>query len=272
MVAPRSGTVLVEGRRLHYLEWGDRSAAPVVILHGFSGHAWQAQHPARALGATHWVLALDQRGHGDSDPAEIYGAKPMVADLIAFLDTLGIAQVALVGHSLGGIVALCATALYPKRVTRLVLGDIGPEIASEGVERIQRNVRERDVFESVDDAYEQQLALNPTADPTALRERVEHNLRPCPDGTLTWKYDRALRDGTARYDNFTGDEQWAFWRAITVPVLVLRGEISDILTPDIADRMLAANSRARLVTIPDAGHSIATDAPDRVTAALVEFL
>jgi pimeloyl-ACP methyl ester carboxylesterase len=264
--------VAVDGRRLHFLEWGSTDAPAVLILHGFTGHAWQSDHPAQVLADRFRVLALDQRGHGDSDRADVYGSVPMAADVIGFLDAIGVAQVALVGHSLGGIVGTCVTALHPERVTRLVLGDIGPEVASEGAARIRRNVAERDVFTSADDAFGTQMALNPTANPIALRIRVEHNLVAQPEGTLTWKYDPALRAGSARYENYATDEQWAFFAGIAVPVLILRGELSDVLSPEIAERMLAANPNAALVTLPGSGHSIATDAPDLVAAALSDFL
>ena len=92
------------------------------------------------------------------------------------------------------------------------------------------------------------------------------------DGSLTWKYDPALRDRSARYDNYATDEQWAFFAAIDVPVLILRGECSDILSVEIAERMLGANPNATLVTLPGSGHSVATDAPDLVAAALDDFL
>ena len=272
MAEARSQTVVVDDRRLHFLEWGPADAPVVLILHGFTGHAWQSDHPAQVLTPRYRVLALDQRGHGDSDRAEVYGSVPMAADVIGFLDALGVEQVALVGHSLGGIVGTCVTALHPERVTKLVLGDIGPEFAPEGVARIQRNVAERDVFISVNDAVTAQAELNPTADPVALRLRVEHNLVEQADGRLTWKYDVALRDGTAVYENYSADEQWAFFAGIAVPVLILRGQLSDILSPDIAARMLAANPNASLMTLPGSGHSIATDVPDLVAAALVDFL
>lgn len=272
MALPRSQSVAVDGRRLHFLEWGSTDAPAVLILHGFTGHAWQSDHPAQVLADRFRVLALDQRGHGDSERADVYGSVPMAADVIGFLDAIGVAQVALVGHSLGGIVGTCVTALHPERVTRLVLGDIGPEVASEGAARIRRNVAERDVFTSADDAFGTQMALNPTANPIALRIRVEHNLVAQPEGTLTWKYDPALRAGSARYENYATDEQWAFFAGIAVPVLILRGELSDVLSPEIAERMLAANPNAALVTLPGSGHSIATDAPDLVAAALSDFL
>jgi len=273
MGEPRTHDIEVgDGLRLHALEWGSADAPVVLVLHGFTGHAWQADFTARRIADRYRVIALDQRGHGDSDRAEVYGARPMADDVIAVLDALGVPKCVLVGHSLGGIVGVCAVALHPDRFTGLVLGDIGPEPAPEGVARIQANVAQRDRFTDVDDAFAAQMAMNPTADPEALRQRVEHNVTPLADGTLTWKYDPALRDGSARDDNYATDEQWAFLAAITVPILILRGELSDILSVPIAERMLAANPHASLVTLPGSGHSIATDAPDLVAVEIDRFL
>ncbi|MBM3659584.1 MAG: alpha/beta hydrolase [Actinobacteria bacterium] len=273
MTEPRSRVVTFDGGlRLHVLEWGSADAPAAVVLHGFTGHAWQAEATAAVLSDRYRVIAVDQRGHGDSDRAAVYGTVPMVADLMGVLDDLGVAQCALVGHSLGGLVGTCAVGLHPERFTHLVLGDIGPEPAPEGVARIRANAAARHVFTSVDDAFAVQAELSPTADPVALRHRVEHNLVPVGDGTLTWKTDPALRDGSAPYDNHAADELWAFLAAIDVPILILRGALSDILSVPIAERMLATNPRASLVTLPGAGHSIATDAPDLVAVEIDRFL
>ena len=272
MIEPRSERVPLAGLEFHFLDWGDRDAPPVLFLHGFAGHAWQTIFPAQVLSADHWVIALDQRGHGDTGWADVYGSVPMVADAVAFLDWLGIERTAVVGHSMGGINALCLSGVHPELVGALALGDIGPEINRAGQDRIQSNTRQRDTFSSVDDAYEQQIGLNPTSDPVALRSRIEHNLRENADGTLTWKYDPALRDGTARYENYARDDQWAFWSALAVPTLLMRGELSDILTVETAATMAERNANARLVTLPGSGHSIATDAPALVTTTLADFL
>jgi len=272
MEEPRSELVKLGDLEFHYLDWGDRDASPVLFLHGFGGHAWQTIFPAQVLAGDHWVIALDHRGHGDFAWADVYGSVPMVADAVAFLDWLGIDQTAVVGHSMGGINALCLSGLHPELVTALALGDIGPEINRAGQDRIQSNTRQRDTFASVDDAYAQQMALNPTANPVAMRSRIEHNLLENPDGTFTWKYDPALRNGTARYENYSRDDQWAFWYALAVPTLLLRGALSDILTVETAVRMAESNPNARLVTLTGSGHSIATDVPDLVSAALADFL
>jgi len=269
---PRVADVVHDGLRLRVLEWGPADGPVVVILHGFTGHARQAEWTARVLADRYRVVAVDQRGHGDSDRAPVYGTVPMAADLVAVLDHLGVERAALVGHSLGGMVGMSAVARHPERFTHLVLGDIGPEPAPAGVARIQASVASRDDFTDLDDAVAAQTALNPTADPAALRHRVAHNLAPRADGRLTWKYDPALRDGTARYDNHPPDTLWALLAAVPVPVLLLRGEVSDICSAEIAERMRAANPRLTVLVLPGAGHGIATDAPDAVAAAIDAFL
>jgi pimeloyl-ACP methyl ester carboxylesterase len=269
---PRASDVTHDGVRLRVLEWGPDDGPAVVVLHGFTGHARQAQFVAPTLADRYRVIAIDQRGHGDSDRAPVYGTVPMTADLMAVLDALGIDRAALVGHSLGGMVGLSAVAQHPDRFTHLVLGDIGPEPAPAGVARIQAGVAERHVFADLDDAVAAQAALSPTADPEALRHRVAHNLAPTADGRWTWKYDPALRDRTAPFENHPPDTLWAFLAAVTVPVLLLRGEVSDICTAETAERMRAANPRLAVVTIPGAGHSIATDAPAAVATAVADFL
>jgi len=269
---PRTTDVVRDGVRLRVLEWGPDDGPAVVVLHGFTGHARQAQLVAPVLADRFRVVAPDQRGHGDSDRAPVYGTVPMTADLIAVLDARGIDRAAVVGHSLGGMVALTAVAEHPDRFTHLVLGDIGPEPAPAGVARIQASVAERHVFADLDDAVTAQAALSPTADPEALRHRVTHNLAPTADGQWTWKYDPALRDRTARFENHPPDALWAFLAAVAVPALLLRGEVSDICTAETAAQMQAANPGLVVVTIPGAGHSIATDAPGAVATAVADFL
>jgi pimeloyl-ACP methyl ester carboxylesterase len=259
---PTSSHVVLDGVRLHYLDWGNDGAPTLVLLHGFTGHAHQWDFFADEWRRDHHVLALDQRGHGDSDAADRYGSGPMVEDLGAFLDALALDRVTLLGMSMGGINALIYTAMQADRVDRLVLGDVGPEIALAGLQRIRQHVASRDTFASVDEAFEWELARNPRATPWMLRARVEGNIKQLPDGHVTWKYDAALRDGTATRTDTAPDEQWALWSAITVPTLLVRGAESDVLSTDIAERMLASQPNAELITIEDAGHTLTTDQPE----------
>src|SRR5580692_319095 len=119
--------VEIGGLSFHYTDWGG-DGPPLVMLHGLSGHARTWDHTAAALSDRYRVLALDQRGHGDSDWAPNYGIGPMTADLLAFMDALQLREVNLMGLSMGGIVSFVFAAAPPERVRRLMILDIGPEI------------------------------------------------------------------------------------------------------------------------------------------------
>jgi esterase len=268
---PASEFVDVDGLRLHYLDWGG-SAPPLVMLHGFTGHAHTWDRTAAALCDQYRVLALDQRGHGDSDWAPRYGSKPLVTDLLHFLDALKLSRVVLMGLSMGGNVAYLFAARHPERVERLAILDIGPEISPVGVARIARSTADSDVFASEDEAVAQARGANPRPTDADLHHRVAHNLRRLPDGTLTFKWDKALRDGSAIRDDATVEERWAAWRAVRCPTLLVRGDDSDILSPETAQRMLEENPNVALVTVPDCGHSITLEQPDGLREAIIPWL
>jgi pimeloyl-ACP methyl ester carboxylesterase len=268
-------TVVLRGSRFHYTEAGAADASPVVFLHGVTGHArtWDAE--SAALAPRHRVLALDQRGHGDSDPPPDtdYTIPALAGDLAAFVDTLGLARVAIVALSMGGRVAIQYAASHPARVGRLVVVDIGPDIAPDGRARVgglMAAAPER--FETLDDVFAYQRAGNARYTDALLRARVQHGMRPLPGGGFTWKYDRGLRDlvRSGRWSDPT--DLWPAWRALACPTLLVRGAESDILPADAAAKMVEAQPNARLVEIPDAGHTVPGDQPEAFIKILHAFL
>lgn len=271
----RDHTLLLRGSRYHYTEWGEPSAVPVLLLHGVTGHARTWDDEARALADRYRVLALDQRGHGDSDPAPEgdYSTDALVGDIAAFVETLALPPLRLVGLSLGGRAAIAFAARYPAAVERLVVVDIGPELAPAGVGRVgmlMAGSPER--FASLEEALAYARASNPRYEEAALRHRISHAVRPLPDGGYAWKYDRAIRDAvrTGRWRD--GVDLWPLWKTVACPTLLVRGADSDILSADIAGRMLASQPRARLVEVAGAGHTVPGDRPAEFLAALREFL
>ncbi len=267
-------TYLLRGQTFHYTEWGEPAAPPVVMLHGVTGHARTWDDEARTLGGRYRVLALDQRGHGVSDPAPDgdYTTGTLAGDLAAFCDALGLSRVSFVALSMGGRVAIAYAGRHPERVARLVVVDIGPEVAPAGRARVgtmMGGAPER--FATLAEALAYQRTSNPRYAEALLRHRVEHSLRALPDGGFTWKYDRALRDAVRNGRWRDTIDLWPLWRAITCPTLIVRGAESDILSPEIASRMLEANPRARLVEVPEAGHTVPGDQPDAFRTLLVEF-
>jgi esterase len=256
-----SRTVGIGGLTFHYADWGG-AGSPLVMLHGLSGHARTWDHTAAALSDQYHVLALDQRGHGDSDWAPEYGLRPMAQDLLGFLDAMDLREVTLMGLSMGGLVSFVFAAAHPERVARMVIMDIGPEIAPSGSANIATSLAASDIFSSEDEAFERARAANPRPTDATLRHRVSHNLRPLPDGTLTFKYDKELRNNPRALFDHTRQELWDAWRALNCPVLLVRGADSDILAADTAQRMLAENPNISFASIPDCGHSITLDSPD----------
>ena len=265
-----SRTLDIGGLKFHYLDWGG-DGPPLLMLHGLSGHARTWDHTASAVRDRYRALALDQRGHGDSEWASRYGFALMADDLLGFLDALGLGEVTLMGLSMGGIVSFLFAASHPERVTRLLVLDIGPEIAPAGARQVAAALAANDVFESEDEAFGQARAANPRPTDEALRHRVANNLRPLPDGKVTFKYDKALRRPGAIQDQTT-DELWAAWRAVSCPVLLVRGNDSDVLAADTAQRMLAENAKASLAVVPDCGHSITLDNPQGLLAVVSPWL
>jgi pimeloyl-ACP methyl ester carboxylesterase len=266
-----SGHLDLGGLSFHYTDWGG-DGPPLVMLHGLSGHARTWDHTAAALSDRYRVLALDQRGHGDSDWAPEYGIGLMAADLLAFMDALQLREVTLMGLSMGGLVSFVFAAAHPERVRRLMVLDIGPEIAPAGSRNVAAATAASDVFASEDEAFAQARAANPRPTDETLRHRVRHNLRSQPDGTLTFKYDKVLRSQPGAWLELTADQLWAAWRSVRCPVLLVRGEDSPILAAETAQRMLAENPNVSYASIPDCGHSITLDRPQGLLDALNVWL
>lgn len=124
--------------RLHYLDWGNPGATPLVFLHHLAGNAHYWDFFARRMSQDYHIIAVDNRGHGDSSWAGNYSPQQYVADLTRLVDDLGLKDIVLIGHSLGGINAIIYAASRPERVARLVIVDIGPEIDQDGFARFQK--------------------------------------------------------------------------------------------------------------------------------------
>lgn len=271
---PRDREITLGGLRFRYLEWGNAGASPLILLHGFTGHARTWDHVAAPLAERFRVLALDQRGHGGSDWAADgdYTIKAMAGDLEAFADALCPGPFTLVGLSMGGRVSIAYAGAHPGRVERLVLVDIGPEIAPEGLARIKTMVSSvPEEFASEVEAYRLLRAAAPRYSEPLLRHRVRHALKPLPDGRLTWKYDKILRS-QAREGSRDTPDLWPDLARIACPTLIVRGIESDVLSTAIAKRMLETLRDGRLVETPDAGHTVPGDQPEAFLAALRTFL
>lgn len=272
---PRDGTLQGAGLRLHYLDWGGAGSRALLFLHGggLTAHTWDAV--CGALREDHRCVALDLRGHGDSEWSAdgAYALDDHAADVAATLEHLGLGRFVLVGMSLGGANALAWAAQHSRRLAGLVLVDVGPETRSEGVRKIQAFTSETTPLASVDEFIERALAFNPRRNRELLRRSLLHNLRRMPDGRWMWKYDQRHR-GTVDPGAYERrrDLLWDAVAKVQCPTLVVRGAQSDVFHDEDAERLAAALARGRWVRVENAGHTVQGDNPAGLLTELRAFL
>lgn len=262
----------VRGLRLHYRVSGRRGGTPIVVLHGLMGHAREWDAAIELLAPAHEVWALDQRGHGLSDWAEDYARSTMAEDLIAWLETTGLQDPVVMGHSMGGTVALLAAARRPELFGCLVIVDVAPRTAQGDLQAWLREYLE-ELGSASYATVEEALAVRsggPRARPEVVRRFVEHNLDRGADGRLRWRFD--ARGLVGSLDSVNVPALWEAIDAVRCPVLLLRGEHSLELPADLAGQMVRRLGEARLGTVTGAGHDVAQEQPEQVAQAVREFV
>ena len=283
IVVPEDLEVELGGLGFHYLDWGNAHLPHVVLLHGGSltAHTWDMA--ALLLRDRYHLVALDQRGHGDSgwtpeerlteDTGEL-----MLGDTHRFIDHLGYDRLSLVGMSMGGINAIRYAARHPGRLEALGIVDVAPESMREGQIEMESFRRETDPLEHFEDFVERAVRFMPHRPVAHLRYSLTHSLKRLPDGRYTWKRDRRPRplQGTEAERQAAAERRAdALWRdlgSIPVPTLLFRGADSKILSPQVADRVIKSMRDARQVVIPRATHNVHSDNPGDFARALDEFL
>ena len=267
LLRPIDRFLLVNGLRLHVLDWGGEGRTPLLLLHGFTGHAHAWDTLSIALQPHFHVYALDQRGHGDSDPAEVYNPVAAFDDLSAVVDQLGLAPLVVVGLSMGGRNALYFTAKRPDAVSRLVIVDIGPEISRRAAQA-PAGPPEPESWDSIEQAAQHLHRGNPYPGIHYFRWVASSSLRERPDGRLVWAWHPSVKERRSQADV----DWWSLLRSIPAPTLVLRGEHSGVLDRDVGERMAKELPQGRFVEIPRAVHTLHEDNPEAVLAALKVFL
>jgi pimeloyl-ACP methyl ester carboxylesterase len=257
------GFMEADGLRLHYLDFGG-NGHPIVCLHGVTGHAWMWRGVAGSLTSIRRVIALDMRGHGDSQwsPTRAYKTEDHASDLSIFAKALDLEEFDLAGLSWGGLVALCFAVRDPQRVRRLALIDVPPAFS-----QAETDLQPRPSHFSADaDALGWQRAANPRASEEMLQTMARFGTRPGARG-LEWKHDGYFLQ---RWP-FRSDDRWRELSAVTQPALVVHAVDSVVLTADVAKRMGEELPNGRVVDIPDSGHIIPVENPRALAAALSEF-
>ena len=271
-----------DGNQIHCLEWSSEGV-PMLLLHGFGNEAHIWDDFATAVAPYYRTIAMDHRGHGDSDwGAEgQYDYDSMVRDVEAVTAELGIERLVIVGHSMGGRVATLFVDRHPDRIAGFILIDIGPDLDPRGSTRIRMDIaaNANPTFASIEE-YARALTLAyPEARPDAIDRMARHGVRRRDDGLYELKMDPGLRGGAIAEDperaheSLSPELQWHALARAKCPTLVVRGAASDILSADTADKMVdEVLADGRLAVVPRAGHSVMTDNPEGFEEALSGFL
>ena len=271
----RSRNIVLRRLRFHFLEWGNPDAPPIVLLHGGhqSAHSWDLV--SLHLAQRYRVLALDQRGHGDSEWARdvVYSNHEMSLDAEAFIGAMRLSKPILIGHSMGGRNSMLLARRAHALLRALVIVDVGPELSERGRAAIGGFVAANQEFDDLEHFVQNVRKYDPYRSREHIERTVKYNMLERADGKYISKCDsNPRRLGIVRasgpQENITLQEAAAF----DLPVLLVRGANSNILEPDAAERFAAAMPRGRLVTVPDCGHNVHGQNTLGFIAALNDFL
>jgi pimeloyl-ACP methyl ester carboxylesterase len=273
-MTPRSHYLVCAGREIHLTEWGAADAPAVIAWHGLARTGRDMDPIAAVLAERFRVICPDTIGRGLSqwspEPTAEYRLAFYERIAVSLLDQLGLGQTRWLGTSMGGAIGLHAAAgALRGRITRLVMNDIGPTLPEAAIRRILSYAGSPPAFATVVELeryFRTVYAPYGWLPDAQWRQLTETSLRRLPDGRVTPHYDPAM---VQQFIHHPRDyEQWPAWDSLTIPVLVLRGESSDLLLPEVAEAMRVRGPRAVVATLNGCGHAPALNTPEQI--ALVE--
>jgi len=283
MSEPESRFYTSQGLRLHYADWGNADAPPLILVHGGRDHGRSWDRLARALQPHFHVMAPDLRGHGDSDWTKggSYALTEYVYDLSRLVRSIGAPQVTIIGHSMGGMVGLIYAGTFPDQVSALVVLDgvtVMPDAKSapahermtkwaDQLDKLQD--REPYRYRTIKEAATQMRAHNTRLPAELALHLATFGVRRNADDTYSWKFDPYQR--AAAPHRLLSDDHVALWARISCPTLLLSAAES-FLPSAKAEGLTKYFQNARSEMIAGAGHWLQHDKPDEVLAAIERFL
>jgi len=271
---PYDGYVDANGLRLHYLDWGNKNKQPLILLHGFLGHAHVWDGIAPAFNDRYRVLALDQRGHGQTGWSQkaAYTIDDHFSDIDTFLATLGLSNVILIGHSMGGRNALFYAACKPSAVARLILVDARSDDTPQTSQALKDLLVTLPIKASSFDEVTQALqGLYPYLSKQCCKHIARYGYKQEEDGTLAPRYDTRMSVQCERMDYATEGLR-PYLPSIACPTLIVRGKGSPFLSKEVAQRMCELIPLAVMREIPQATHMPAQENPVVFQRIVSEFL
>ncbi len=284
---PTSQTFISQRLRLNYFDWGNQDKPPLVFVHGGRDHARSWDWAAEQLAEDYHIVAMDHRGHGDSDWVSDgnYTSNDMVYDLAQLIHQLGRGPVTIVSHSMGGNVSLRYAGMFPDMVTKLVaIEGLGPsptrkaeqretpypERMREWIEKKRKAAgRTPRKYESIEAAFARMIEENSYLTESQARHLTIHGVNRNEDGTYSWKFDPHLN--VWQVEDVADEFMEQLWGAISCPTLLLYGADSWASNPEKDGRIKHFNT-ASVIEFEKAGHWLHHDQFDKFMSVLRDFL
>jgi pimeloyl-ACP methyl ester carboxylesterase len=283
---PASHSYFSQRLRLHYVDWGNEGAPPLLLVHGARDHCRNWDWVAEELRGEYHIIAPDLRGHGDSQWAVggSYSLVDCVYDIAQLIHQRGLAPLTVMGHSMGGHVSLQYAGVFPDSVKKLISAEgFGPppfllaRRAAQPQERMRRWVdqlrglaaRQPKRYPTIDEAIGRMHEANPQLSLEQARHLTIHGINQNEDGSYSWKFDNYVRTETPYY--FNVDEMYELWSKISCPTLLIRGSDSWAGNPE-KDGRIKHFQNARMVEIEKAGHWVHHDQLGRFLSVVRGFL
>ncbi len=266
---PAERFATVNGLRIHFLEWGTAGRQPLILLHGIARLARTFDHLAPHFSRDYHVIAVDMRGHGDSewDAQGDYLVEDYYKDIEALAAQLGLRDIVLWGNSTGGRVAQVFAGSHPDRVAAVIVEDVGPERPPAISERrAKRMAGEENGWASADELLAQVKATYPRTPEPLLRAFVRHGSKTRADGRIVWKRDPAINKG------FVPTEIWRYVRRIKAPILYILGGASAIVPAETQEEIKRVLPQVQMVTMPGLGHYPSEERAGEFLAIVDRFL
>ena len=265
--------VEVAGLKLHLQDYGTPGKPTLLCVHGSAAHAHWFDFVACGLNGDHHVLALDQRGHGDSewDRSENpeYSYDRYAADLHELVEKLDLRDFILVGHSMGGLVSTVYAATYPGRARAFIMVDSSLNMAAESVANMNAVGRREGSSYASPDAFVANYKIRPSgssAAPAMVRHLGMHSCRQFPDGRWRNKVDRNV------YARRVGRNLIPYWAHVNIPALLVKGDRSNRISPQIIAQVQAHAPQVEVAEVAGCDHHVTLDNPPGFVAACRQWL
>ena len=267
-VAPVDRFVTVNGLRIHYVDWGWAERPPLILIHGLDRVARTFDHVVPHFTSRYRVIAVDMRGHGDSDwdPQARYVVDDHVSDLEGLVAQLGLRNITLWGNSTGGRVVQVFAGKHPDLVARVISEDVGPERPQQISDSYARRVKQEEQGWASEEELFATLMKATGAAEAVIRPYVRYGTKRRADGRLVWKRDPNLVKG------FVATDLWQHVRNIRAPILYVLGGRSTIVPVETQEKLKGTLPHVTISTIPGVGHYPSDEKPAEFLAIVDRFL